>query len=72
MVLGAGLLGRAVSVLRVVLVVQQRRAELLPAGLHPRHLLVDGRLRAGRRLPARRALKEAQDEEDEEERQITE
>lgn len=69
-VLGAGFLRGAVFVLRVVLLVQQPRVELLPARLHPGHLLVDGRLRAGRGPPARRTLTETQGEE--EERQITE
>lgn len=56
-VLGAGLLRRAVLVLGVLLLVQEPRVGPLPAGFHPRHLLVDGRLRAGGGLPARSALR---------------
>lgn len=65
-VFGAGFLRRAVFVLGVHLLVQEPLVEAVPAQLHPRHVLVDGRLRVGHGPPARRTLRERKGAEEDE------
>lgn len=65
-VFGAEFLRRAVVVLGVHLVVQEPLVEAVPAHLHPRHVLVDGRLRVCHGPPARHTLRERKGEEEDE------